>query len=274
MFPTRVAYCRRWLPAAYLQERLLNTLAALKRAVNRSRTLMQGRLSCFRIACSMVEGKKGLEIGGPSAVFRKSYGPLPIYRHVAALDNCVFSRETVWESHSDSYTFSPGKSPGKNIICDGSQLSPIDDDCYDFILSSHNLEHFANPVKALKEWQRVAHPGAGLVLVLPNPANTFDHRRTPTLVSHMLEDFQSDVQEDDLTHLSEILDLHDLSMDPPAGTKEEFRQRSLSNFENRCLHHHVFNEANSRELLTQLGMTVLAVETALPHHLFVLACMP
>jgi ubiquinone/menaquinone biosynthesis C-methylase UbiE len=193
---------------------------------------------------------------------------------VGTLDNCVFSQDTVWENHTDSYIFSAGKAPGKNIICDGSDMSIVADDAYDFVLSSHNLEHFANPVKALKEWQRVVRPGGGLVLVLPNRAHTFDHQRNPTAVSHMLEDYERDTQEDDLTHLSEILQLHDLSMDPPAGTVEEFRQRSLSNFENRCLHHHVFDEANSSALLTKIGMTVLAVETAVPHHIFLLACMP
>jgi hypothetical protein len=90
----------------------------------------------------------------------------------------------------------------------------------------------------------------------------------------MLEDYECDTQEDDLTHLPEILQLHDLSMDPPAGTAEEFRQRSLNNFENRCLHHHVFREANSSALLAAIGMTVLAVQTAVPHHIFLLARMP
>jgi ubiquinone/menaquinone biosynthesis C-methylase UbiE len=243
------------------------------RALRRARLLLQGRLSCFDAALSLVKDKVGLEIGGPSRIFQRRYGPLPIYEHVAALDNCDFSPSTVWEKHSEDYVYSRGKAPGKNIICDGSALSVVPDNSYDFILSSHNLEHFANPVKALKEWQRIARPGAGLVLVLPNHANTFDHRRQPTAVSHMLDDFNRDTQEDDMTHLSEILQLHDLSMDPPAGTAEEFRQRSLNNFTIRCLHHHVFNENNSRELLTEIGMTVLAVETALPFHIFLIARM-
>lgn len=150
----------------------------------------------------------------------------------------------------------------------------MDNDSYDFILSSHNLEHFANPVKALKDWQRITRPGGGLVLVLPNYTQTFDHRRKPTTVTHMLEDFDQGTPEDDLTHLPEILQTHDLSMDPLAGSAEEFRQRSLNNFTSRCLHHHVFSEANSRELLTKIGMEVLAVETALPFHIFLLARMP
>jgi SAM-dependent methyltransferase len=247
---------------------------AFNSAANRARVLFQGRLSSYHLALSLIKDCAGLEIGGPSAVFRDWYRPLPIYDKVASLDNCDISRTTTWASHADVYAFSPRKVPGKSIFCDGSDLSIIANDSYDFVLSSHNLEHFANPVKALKEWQRVTRPNGSLVLVLPNYANTFDHRREPTAVSHMLEDFNRDTQEDDLTHLPEILSKHDLSMDRPAGSPEEFRERSLNNFTNRCLHHHVFNEYNSRELLTHIGMDVLSVETALPFHIFLLARMP
>jgi ubiquinone/menaquinone biosynthesis C-methylase UbiE len=250
------------------------SVSVLSRAANRARIVLQGRMSCFRLAASLVKGKSGLEIGGPSAVFREWYSPLPIYREAGSIDNCDISRSTAWANHSDSYRYSPHKPAGRNIFCDGSNLSIVADKTYDFILSSHNLEHFANPVKALKEWQRVTRPGGALVLVLPNYARTFDHRREPTPVSHMIQDFNQNTQEDDLTHLPEILDAHDLSMDLPAGTLKEFRERSLKNFANRCLHHHVFNEVNSRELLTEAGMDVLAVEIALPFHIFLLARMP
>jgi len=90
----------------------------------------------------------------------------------------------------------------------------------------------------------------------------------------MLQDYDQNIQDYDLTHLPEILLMHDLSMDRSAGTREAFRERSQKNFTNRCLHHHVFDEINSRELLIQAGMDVLAVETALPYHIFLLARMP
>jgi hypothetical protein len=89
----------------------------------------------------------------------------------------------------------------------------------------------------------------------------------------MLEDFERNTQEDDLSHLPDILQAHDLSMDRAAGSADEFRSRSLNNFTNRCLHHHVFNERNSRDLLTSVGMEVLAVESAFPYHIFLLARM-
>ena len=37
------------------------------------------------------------------------------------------------------------------------------------------------------------------------------------------------------------------------------------------MHHHVFNEENSLELLTRVGMNVLAIELSLPYHMIILA---
>jgi SAM-dependent methyltransferase len=246
----------------------------IRRTKNTVRALIDGRVRCLDAVLPFVEGKAGLEIGGPSVVFEAGLKPLPIYPRVGSLDNCDLSSQTTWATHAETYVFSPHKAPGRNIFRDASNLSSIADNAYDFVLSSHNLEHFANPIKALEEWKRVTRPGGALVLVLPNYSKTFDRRRTPTPVDHMFEDFERGTGEDDLTHLPEILDKHDLIMDPLAGSAEEFRRRSLDNFNNRCLHHHVFDEANSRELVTRCGMEVLAVETAPTCHIFLLARMP
>ena len=90
----------------------------------------------------------------------------------------------------------------------------------------------------------------------------------------MLEDYELGRDEKDLTHLEEILELHDLSRDPGAGSRDQFRQRSLQNFENRCLHHHVFDEHNSRQLLEASGLAVEILELAKPFHVAILARRP
>jgi SAM-dependent methyltransferase len=246
-------------------------ISLIQQAKDKARLLRNVNWSCLRVARPLVEGKKGLEIGGPSGVFQAGIHPLPIYPLVGSLDNCDFSRDTAWATHGEDYVFSPGKFPGKNFFRDATDLSFLPDHSYDFILSSNNLEHFANPVKALHEWKRVIRPGGSMIVVLPYYAKTFDHRRTPTRVDHIFEDFENNTQEDDLTHLAEILEKHDLARDHGAGSPEEFKQRSLANFEHRCLHHHVFDQANSRELLERCGMDVLSVELARPHDILLIA---
>ena len=241
-----------------------------QRVIGRLHRMFPRPIRNLRQFVRRVEGKAGLEIGGPSEVFRPR-NPLPLYAHVGTLDNCDFASDTVWANHTGSFTFSPGKRPGRTIVCDGSNLEPVADDSYDFLLSSHNLEHFANPVKALMEWKRVLRPGGALILILPYYKKTFDHRRTPTPVENMMNDWRRNVGEDDLSHLDEILAHHDLTLDPGSSSIEGFRQRSLDNLNNRCLHHHVFDQTNSRALLTEVGFTVHAVEMAFPFHLCLLA---
>jgi len=60
------------------------------------------------------------------------------------------------------------------------------------------------------------------------------------------------IGEDDLSTLPEILKLHDLSMDPPAGNFEQFTKRSLNNYENRCLHHYVYSPNLLKEICDYL----------------------
>ena len=242
----------------------------MKRVSMHVRVRLQGRVKSFALYLQYLRGKSGLEVGGPSKIFRKG-NPLPVYEHIERLDNCDFSSATVWASHSQSFLFNPRKAPGRTLFCEGSVLKDVQDGAYDVLLSSHNLEHFANPVKALKEWRRVLKSNGALVLVLPYYRQTFDHRRRPTTVDHMFRDFEMNIGEDDLTHLPEILEKHDLEMDPLAGTIDQFHKRSLDNFSNRCLHHHVFDEHNSRDLLSRAGFEVLAVDFRLPFNLCILA---
>ena len=252
-------------------------LSLSRRLVRRTKRLLkvtgEGRLRSFRLYLPYVQKRRGFEIGGPSQIFRRG-SILPVYPEAETVDNCDFSAGTVWAQHKEAFSYDPEKAPGKNFFCEGSALAAVDDSSYDFVLSSHNLEHFANPVKALKEWQRILKPGGALILVLPYYRHTFDHRRDPTPVDHMFDDFEKGMSEDDLTHLPEILEKHDLAMDPPAGPRESFRQRSMDNFSNRCLHHHVFDKRNSRELLSRAGFQVLALEIAFTSDLCILARMP
>ncbi len=240
------------------------------------RALKGRRVAAQMLFRAEVENKVGLEIGGPSAIFRNG-GELPIYCYMAGLDNCVFSVETIWEGKRQkgrSFSYQPGKQKGFNFIREATDLPDVADHAYDFVLSSHSLEHIANPMRALLEWKRVVKPRGALIVILPDYRLTFDHRRRPTPVAHMMEDYERGTDENDLTHLREVLEFHDLALDPGGGTKDNFHRRSLRNFENRCLHHHVFDERNSRELLETAGLTVEIQELVKPYHIVSLARCP
>ena len=220
-----------------------------------------------------IRGKRGLEVGGPSHIF-SAQGALPrVYADLASLDGVNFSTNTVWEgtirSGPAQYAFAPGVPAGHRYIAEASAL-PMRDESYDFVLSSHCLEHSANPLKALAETRRVLRRGGFAIYVLPMKEYTFDHRRDVTPFADLVGHFERDTQEDDLSHLPEILQHHDLNKDLPAGTFEQFTRRSLENKTNRCLHHHVFDEALLRECFSFVDMEVVRFDLVAPFHEIIL----
>jgi SAM-dependent methyltransferase len=228
------------------------------------------RVQAYR---SQLAKKRTVEIGGPSDIFRDE-GPLPIYRVVGTVDNCLYSRQTIWTGEviaGQTFKYHSRKPPGIQYICEATELKPIADRSYECVLASHCLEHVANPLRALAEWKRVLRYGGSLLLVLPHKDGTFDWRRPITPLAHMVEDYEKQIGEDDLTHLPEILALHDLEKDEPAGSPEQFRIRSMENSVNRALHHHVFDTPTAVQLIDRAGFRVMQVDNFRPFHIVILA---
>jgi SAM-dependent methyltransferase len=195
-----------------------------------------------------LRGKRGLEIGGPSVLFSPGNSQRlipPVYAIAASVDNCNFATSTTWSQGEAGRTFRylPDREPGLQYIHNATDLASITDGSYDFLLASHILEHVANPLRALQEFHRVVKPNGSLLIAVPNQLHTFDHRRPLTTFAHLEADLAANTDESDMTHLEEILALHDLEMDKQSGSPEEFRERCLRNREARCMHHHVFDLA-------------------------------
>ena len=51
---------------------------------------------------------------------------------------------------------------------DASDLSRYPNECFDFVYSSHCLEHLVDPTLAVKEWWRVVKKGGHLIIVVPH----------------------------------------------------------------------------------------------------------
>jgi SAM-dependent methyltransferase len=201
-------------------------------------------------------------------------GPMPIYDVLGSLDNCLYSATTIWTGdvgEGGAFVWQRGKQPGIQIICDATDLQPVKNSRYDCVISCHSLEHVANPLRALAEWKRVLTDEGLLLLILPHKDGTFDWRRPVTPLDHLVEDYEREVGEDDLTHLPEILELHDLSKDLPAGTKEQFRERCLANRVHRAMHHHVFDTLAALQTVNYTGFQILRVDTLKPFHIIILA---
>jgi hypothetical protein len=231
-----------------------------RRFVNRTRPKFKRQRQLF-------EGMHGLEIGGPSHVF-SSAGPIPVYQIARRIDNLDFSDTTFWihEDRSEEYCPSQYLEAGSNFYIDSHELTKMAAGRYDFLIASHVIEHLSNPIKSVLAWKRLLKSTGVMILVAPCKYFSYDCDRPITTISHLLEDYQKDVGEDDLTHMDEVILKHNFKRDKTFSSLVQHIERTKLNHENRIMHHHVFDLKLLRTMGEQCGLTVLESEYILPRH--------
>lgn len=216
-------------------------------------------------AAETFAGAVALEPGGPSALFGAA-GLVPVYPQLAALDTLDYAERTLWsdDGQAQAQSLTPVR---RRLIGEAGSLNDTPADSYDAVLASHVLEHLANPLGALAEWSRVVRPGGQLLLIVPHRDGTFDHRRPVTPLAHLLQDAARKTGEEDLTHMQEILALHDLERDPGAPDRETFERRCRENASTRAMHHHVFTSRSVVEACEAVGLEVLLLRPKEPFNI-------
>jgi SAM-dependent methyltransferase len=113
----------------------------------------------------------GIEMGGSA---RSDY----------ALDTIDVDRygelDTIYKEEEWRLT---GRRRDIDVVALGDRL-PFGGDAVDFVLASHVLEHFPDPIRALKKWLGVARKY--VVLVIPHRDRTFDRDRELTPMEELL----------------------------------------------------------------------------------------
>jgi SAM-dependent methyltransferase len=71
-----------------------------------------------------------------------------------------------------------------DVVAPGDEL-PFDDDSYDFVFSSHVIEHFPDPIRALYEWVRIAR--RYVVVIAPHRDRMFDADRPLSSAEELIE---------------------------------------------------------------------------------------
>jgi SAM-dependent methyltransferase len=118
-----------------------------------------------------LEGLRGIEIGASA---QNDYG-------VDAINVDRYgSMDTKYKQEEWNVC---GRKRPVDLVAPGDDL-PFEDDFTDFVLASHVLEHFPDPIRALKEWIRVARDK--VVVVVPHRDRTFDHDRELTPVDELV----------------------------------------------------------------------------------------
>lgn len=141
------------------------------------------------LAHKLLDGLEGIEIGGSA---HNSWG--------LRTRNVDFTKEiTVFKQEEIRLC---GEAMPVDIASPGDQL-PLDDSSVDFVISSHVIEHFPDPIKALKEWRRVVRPGGYIYVVAPHKERTFDKDRDRTTLAELIERHKTGIGPDpDAAHCS------------------------------------------------------------------------
>jgi SAM-dependent methyltransferase len=221
-----------------------------------------------------VGGKIGLEIGGPSRLWATGHF-LPVYALCEYVDGVNFANQSVWEGHIEAgpYRCEGAHGKGRQIIADAVDLRTIADGRYDFVLASHVLEHIANPIKALRHWQRVLKTAGHLVLALPHRDGSLPLSRPVTRMEHLITDWRNDMPETDLTHVDESVEGNSSLKDQ--ASKDENRALLMRNIEHRMMHHHSFDPNLVVALVDHVGLQIRAVDLLDPgSHIVCLAEKP
>jgi len=210
-------------------------------------------------------GLQGIETGGPSDVFKDA---VPVYRLARRVDGCNFATRTMWEDNlkeGQDYR-SPGTvETGRQFICEARSV-PVADATYDFLLSSHCLEHSANPLAVMREAKRLVRSGGHLLFILPWKEACFDHGREVTPLAHLVDDERADMGEDDLSHLDEWVERIDIVM-TGLPSRDFLRRRDADNLANRGMHHHVFDLALLQQMVQHVGgLQILHTDLLQPFH--------
>ena len=127
------------------------------------------------LAHRLLDGLTGIEIGGSA---HNSFG-LRNCQNVDYTDNM----NTVFKINEEILC---GEKLPVDYVANGDDL-PFDDNTWDYVISSHVIEHFFDPIAAVNEWLRVVKPGGFVYIIGPKQDALSEEDRPPTTVQELLD---------------------------------------------------------------------------------------
>lgn len=137
-----------------------------------------------KLAHKYLNGLKGVEIGGSA---HNGFGLDTINIDIED------SKETIYKKEEKKMC---GETLAVDIVAPGDQL-PLENESVDFVINSHVLEHFYDPIKTLKEWHRVIKKGGYIFMIIPHKERTFDKNRPRTTLSELIQRHNSKIDQSD-----------------------------------------------------------------------------
>lgn len=126
------------------------------------------------LAHKYLDGLTGVEIGGAA------FNPfnIPGCKNVDYTD----APDTMFKQSDMAQC---GETMKVDIVADGAEL-PFPNDSLDYILSSHVMEHFKDPIGVLLGWMKIVRPGGYIFMIIPHKERTFDKDRPCTTVQELI----------------------------------------------------------------------------------------
>lgn len=125
------------------------------------------------LAHRYLDGKRGLEIGG------SAHNPFGLK-----------TRNVDYTPDDNQYKKMESANVGLvlpvDILASGDSI-PVPDESEDFVVSAHVIEHFPDPIKALKEWYRIVRPGGYIFMIVPHKERTFDRDLPRTTLQELID---------------------------------------------------------------------------------------
>jgi SAM-dependent methyltransferase len=157
------------------------------------------------LAHKLLDGLRGLEIGGAA------HNPFGL--NTLNVDYTA-DLTTEWKKKELELA---GKNMKVDIVASGDDL-PLKDNTVDFVISSHVIEHFYDPVKAIKEWLRVVKPGGYVYIIAPH-MDRIGEAATPRSLP------------------AEIIDRHEHPNPPKVDNHEHYSCWKTEDFVGFCKHY-------------------------------------
>jgi SAM-dependent methyltransferase len=126
------------------------------------------------LAHALLDGLRGIEIGASA---HNAFGLNTLNIDYTDENNTSFKKEEI------HYT---GGFAHVDIVSPGDDL-PFKEGFWDFVISSHVIEHFYDPVKTVQEWLRVIKPGGYVYIIAPHKERTFDKDRPRTTLAEIID---------------------------------------------------------------------------------------
>ncbi|MBD1829408.1 class I SAM-dependent methyltransferase [Microcoleus vaginatus GB1-A2] len=131
-----------------------------------------------------------------------------------------------------------------DIVDNGETLSSIADNCWDFAIANHMIEHCQNPIGALENFLRVIKPGGLVYMGVPDKRYTFDIDRPLTSLDHLIRDYKEGPEWSRLGHYEEYVRLVDKTPEEQVAA----RMQLLLDID-YSIHFHVWTSETFPEML-------------------------